>query len=513
MRGPDTGVVPPSNGPTETAQIQNVRKEEKPTEQRGFFGEVGDSLRGLGDWFGRNKDWLVPAAGFLAGSAQAPSFALGLAPGFKTALGAYTGVSDIGIRQQQADIAAARSVYPVYTDLNARIASAQANAAREGKTGNIPELEPMIRQRDILGRQIAQVMNKYLPSTEGKGAVAAKPSIAPPPIVSVGAPSEQPQTAIPSAPVAPEQADEAIPVWARRAGIRPDEQKWFQENVNPARLPDNLRKAATIISATNPREAERLSAEAIESENRFREGQVPVKGGGYASMPGWARMEAERKRIPVNAAFLAEGYNKNLGNYETLNANFNEMTNALQKFETGKDAEFINNLAGRLERYTGIHVEGNATNLEEYQKFKKGVYQSIATNLKALGAPSDARLEGVASGLPGSDLTPEANKEIIAYLRATTNWMRDRDEYVRSQIQKHGPHIDTASAIADWMKDPKNNISNRAQAEKKEIAALGDYQSAHGRFVPGQRYVLPNRDVGRYRERKQPDGSIERGFE
>jgi Chaperone of endosialidase len=498
MRGPDTGVVPPSNGPTETAQIQNVRKEEKPTEQRGFFGEVGDSLRGLGDWFGRNKDWLVPAAGFLAGSAQAPSFALGLAPGFKTALGAYTGLTQLDTERLRASSAAVSPLITNLTILQSRIAAQRA--ALMGKPPS-PELLAMERQASALQDQIARLsgnISSYLgparagiePTTgAGAGAAgAAAPAVTPavaaeptaptpvsaPPATTPAAPTPEPQQAqapAPQQPAAP-QAPQAPPLPVTTAALKADPSLFnnIRDEQNPIKI---IEQANAMAPFTDPAKVlERYNAAAAIERQWAETGRYLDKDGINRMVPGWLENKMQELRGTKNVEYFGKKAEMAVARNIAL-ANVDEIQKALELYQSGYFNDYLGS-ANKIMSALGYAPLTNAQDPAEHERFLKSSYGLIFNQLGALGGqPMKVELENLKNTVPTNTLTPQGNKYLLTSIKAILNYENKLFTDEVAQAARNPAAFDPTMFYAAWNQRPENNISTMKQNIGRELAVRG----------------------------------------
>lgn len=484
--------------------------------ERGFFGEVGDSLRGLGDWFGRNKEWLVPAASFVAGSAQAPTFALGLAPGAKAALGAYTGIRDIDIRQQQADIGSARELYKIRTETGAKLGELIASRAPA------EQLSPLQKQYDALGQQINRLLSRYAANPEEMrsiiSAIPAQKTVLGPTPVSVTPttpPPTVPGTTAPSATTPPGD----VPEWARPAGITPEQQQWVSQNIDPARNPDILRQQALEIAPYDSATAaqKRRDADAIQAQI-IQTGQVPVIGGGFMPLPGYNSMQAQTQRTADNTQWKDKFEARQQGYVNTL-ATAAELEKALQEAQSGPLRGAINRVASIVQDVTGKQIP--STEADAFQIARKNAYKLVMDNLRASGAMSDDRYQGLLNATADLNLLPEANKAIMAELVATAKWAQDRDNWLNEQMAPNKyPWMDRAAAAQAWARMPGNDLSERIAATKKNIAVLGDIDTAltgpigarrpdPAKLRVGQMYMVPT--AGGYRRARFKGPTAEGG--
>jgi len=417
----------------------------------------------------------------------------GLAEAAQTGLGASFKQQGLDIQQQTADIAAARQLYGVYSDLGVRIANGETLGGSDAGA-----MAPLREQYNNLGKQINALIGKYVKTPQQAAEILTGGGSGP----SGGSAQPTPVNAPGTAPAAPaavvDQSD--APTWARRAQITPEQQAWVQQNIDPNRDPTVLYQRARLALATDPRGevAQRAKREADEMQERMNsKGEIPIRGGGFTTMPGWNERRAEVERIDQNTKWKGDYPKRQQETINTLST-INELNTALQNVTSGPAAEKINEVAALVEQLSGGRIKTDLADPNAYFTARKNAYNLVFSRLSASGPPSDSRLAGIISGSPDGKYPPDTNKAIMAELKAMAEWTRDRDNYQNTIIAKY-PHADTSQALQEWASDPRNSLPERTQAAKKDIAVLGDINGAldrEGKFIPqrlsqGQMYMVP----------------------
>jgi hypothetical protein len=290
-----------------------------------------------------------------------------------------------------------------------------------------------------------------------------------------------------------------VPDWARPAGITPEQQQEIARIIDPARNPDKMRAEALAMA---PYDSEgsakrRREADAIQAEINAT-GRVPVIGGsGFTTLPGFNSMQAQTQRTADNTQWK-NTYENRQQNFENSLSTAAELSKALQEAQTGPLRGAINNVAALVQGFTGQTI--TATDPDAFQIARKNAYKLIMDNLKNAGAMSDTRYGGLSNANSDMNLLPEANKAIISELVATAQWAQERDNWLNEQMSpnKYGPSIDRAGAAQAWARLPGNNLNERIARVKKDIAVLGDIDTAMTSLGPdprklkvGQMYMVP----------------------
>jgi hypothetical protein len=502
-----TGVAPPLPAATNVRTASNfpeVAAAPSSTQSRGLVppdvvtattpGAALPSSSLTGDWFERNRGWVMPFASGIGSmlASRSPFFLNALGEGIVGGGKTYLEQQGRDIQQQQADIAAARQLYGVYSDLGMRIANAETLPDGGGA------LAPLRAQYNNLGKQINALIGKYVKTpqqatellTGGGGPSGGGAQPAP-----TNAPAQTPPASLPPS---ADQSD--VPSWARRAQTTPEQQAWVKQNIDPNRDPAVLYQRAQAALATDPKGevAARLKREADEVQMRMNDkGEIPTRGGGFTTMPGWNERRSEVERVDQNTKWQAEYPARQQAIQSTL-TNIGELNTALQSVTSGPAASKINELAALVDNLSGGSIKTDLANPNAYYTARKNAYNLVFSRLAAAGAPSDARLQGLIAGSADPNLPPNTNKAIMAELKAMAEWTRDRDNYQNSIISKYR-HANTAEALQEWERDPRNSLPGRTEATKKDIAVLGDINGAldrRGKPVPqlltqGQMYMVP----------------------
>ena len=461
-----------------------------------------DFLDRTGKWLGRNQDWLLALTGGVGKmlSSRSPYFLPALGEGLVEGASMYPALQfkqkGLDIQQQQADIAGARQLFQVYSDLGTRIASGESTGMKSS------ELAPLKAQYDYLGKQINSLIGKYVKSPQQAAEIlgGAAPSVggATPAVVSAGEPAGGATPAgLPGAQPPANQSD--VPAWARRAQTSEQDKAFIKQNIDPNQDPDVLRERARRAAATNSRVAQELMAQADAVQSRITQrGEVPQVGGGFTTLPGWNERRSEVERTDQNTKWQ-EKYGANQQAIASTLTNINELNRALQNVTSGPAAGKINDIAALVEQLSGGKIKTDLAAPDAYFTARKNAYNLVFSRLAAAGAPSDERLRGMIAGSADPNLPPDTNKAIMAELKAMAEWTRDRDNFVNGAINKYGPQIRTAEALQEWGSDPNNDLIERTAKEKKNIAVLGDMNGlTDRRGVPipskltvGQMYMVP----------------------
>jgi len=500
------GLAPPVGAPGGSS---------KPPEDRDFFTRTGD-------WMGRNQNWLLPAVSGIGKMLASPSPYLGVAIGQGLAEGAQTGLGasfkqqGLDIQQQNADIAAARQLYGVYTDLGARIANSQ------GVPG--VDLDPLQKQYQNLSRQINRLIGKYVKSPEeaaelltgggsGGGAPTAAPaSGAPTAAPGGGAPTAAPASGAPTAapgggpptPVggqpAPASDQSDIPMWARRAQTTDQQRALIKQNIDPMQDPDVLRQRAAQAAQTDPNG--QIVKDLLEKANRIQTtmldvGKVPTKNG-VMTLPGWSDARSEVERVDDNTKWR-NTYEPRQTQHTSQLATIDELTRALQEVQSGPAAGTINKYTSLIAQLAGVDVRTMLSNPEAYYKARKDAYKLINDSFGSSGTRTDMQLGTQIDASAYPDLPPNTNKAIIAQLKAKAEWTKERDKWLYDQMQRYGAHIDRGGAAQEWGAKNEADLIKRIGETYKNTAVLGDINDAldrQGKPIPsklteGQMYMVP----------------------
>lgn len=479
--------TPPSVplAPSGTPNPLSLANEPKLAE-RNFFDRAGD-------WLGNNQSWLLPAVGGIGKmlASRSPYFlnaaGEGLAEAAQTGLGASFKQQGLDIQQQTADIAAARQLYGVYSDLGMRIANSQ------GVPG--VDLDPLQKQHQNLAKQINALIGKYVKSPQQAvelltgGAGGPSSGGAPTPVTPAG--GAQPS------PVA-DQSD--VPAWARQAQTTDQQKAWIKANIDPMQDPDVLRQRAAAAAVTDPRgeNVTRLLAEATRIQNMINaEGTVPTKNG-LAALPGFSENRSQVERTGDNTKWL-NTYEPRQTEVTTRLATIDQLTKALQEVQSGPAAGTINKYTSLIAQLAGVDVNTMLSNPQAYAKARKDAYALINASFGATGTRTDMQLGAQIDASANPDLPPLANKAIIAQLKAKAEWSQERDKWLHAQLVKYGTHIDRGGAAQEWGAKHEADLIKRTGEAYRNTAILGDINDAldrQGRPIPsklteGQRYMAP----------------------
>jgi len=516
-----TGAATPAVGagvapPLKAADTPPSKAADAPKQgDRDFFDRAGD-------WMGRNQNWLLPAVSGIGKMLASPSPYLGVAIGQGLAEGAQTGLGasfkqqGLDIQQQNADIAAARQLYGVYTDLGARIANSQ------GVPG--ADLDPLQKQYQNLSRQINRLIGKYVKSPEeaaelltgggsGGGAPTAAPaSGAPTAAPGGGAPTAAPVSGAPTAapgggpptPVggqpAPASDQSDIPMWARRAQTTDQQRALIKQNIDPMQDPDVLRQRAAQAAQTDPNG--QIVKDLLEKANRIQTtmldvGKVPTKNG-VMTLPGWSDARSEVERVDDNTRWR-NTYEPRQTQITSQLATVDELTKALQEVQSGPAAGTINKYTSLIAQLAGVDVRTMLSNPDAYYKARKDAYKLINDSFGSTGTRTDMQLGTQIDASAYPDLPPNTNKAIIAQLKAKAEWTKERDKWLYDQMQRYGAHIDRGGAAQEWGTKNEADLIKRIGETYKNTAVLGDINDAldrQGKPIPsklteGQMYMVP----------------------
>jgi hypothetical protein len=480
------GVAPPK--PADISLANDPRLAD-----RNFFDRAGD-------WMGRNQNWLLPAVSGIGKMLASPSPYLGVAIGQGLAEGAQTGLGasfkqqGLDVNQQQADVSSARELYRLRTETGTKLGELIANRAPSA------QLEPLQKQYDILGQYISRLLGRYVKSPGeaqdllGGAPAAGAPAAGAP---AAGAPAAGAPTAgapAAGAPVVGAPASD-VPDWARPAGITPEQQQEIARIIDPARDPAKMRAEALAMASVDSEGSarRRREADAIQAEINAS-GRVPVIGGGFTTLPGFNSMQAQTQRTADNTQWK-NTYENRQQNFENSLSTAAELGKALQEAQTGPLRGAINNVAALVQGFTGQTI--TATDPDAFQIARKNAYKLVMDNLKSAGAMTDTRYEGLSSANADMNLLPEANKAILSELTATAQWAQERDNWLNEQMSKY-PAMDRAAAAQAWARLPGNDLNGRIERVKKDIAVLGDIDTAlvggapdPSKLKTGQMYMLP----------------------
>jgi len=469
-----------------------------------------------GDWFERNHGWVMPFASGIGNmlASRSPFFLNALGEGIVGGGKTYLEQQGRDIQQQQADIAAARQLYGVYSDLGMRIANAETLPDGGGA------LAPLRAQYNNLGKQINALIGKYVKTpqqatellTDGGGPSGGGAQPAP-----ANAPVQTPPVSLP-----PPADQSDVPKWARRAQTTPEQQAWMKQNIDPNRDPAVLYQRAQAALATDPKGevAARLKREADEVQMRMNDkGEIPTRGGGFATMPGWNERRSEVERVADNTKWMND-YEPKQVQVQSQLVNINDLTNALQEVQAGPAAGTINKYTALIAQLAGVDVNTMLSNPDAYYKARKDAYKVINDTFGPSGARSDMQLNTTIAGSASPDLPPNTNKGILAQLKAKAEWVQARDKWISDQIYRYGTHIDRGAAAREWEEKNENELIKRTGEVHKNIAVLGDTEGGFiksrdgkmtarpGFFKDGQMYMMPvDGKPVRVRARVAPDGT------
>jgi hypothetical protein len=170
-------------------------------------------------------------------------------------------------------------------------------------------------------------------------------------------------------------------------------------------------------------------------------------------------------------------------NRQQLRQRATALKDVLEKFETGKFSEQKNEFLATL-RSAGLDVGNTDTmNVGEFQKLVKNSISQVYDQAKAIGNKVlVAEIQGLSKAVVGADLSPEANRSILAQLEGVLDYQDHHHKDYMLHRMTNPDDIYPEQFNEKWRRDKNNNLNDYVKDAERNIAPKG---------------ILPNRDTSK----------------
>jgi hypothetical protein len=166
------------------------------------------------------------------------------------------------------------------------------------------------------------------------------------------------------------------------------------------------------------------------------------------------------------------------------------LKDVLERFETGKFAEQKNELVAAL-RSAGFDIGNTDTmNVAEFQKLVKNSISQVYDQAKAIGNKVlVAEIQGLSKAVVSADLSPEANRSILAQLEGLLNYQDHHHKDYMLYRASNPDDINVSQFNEKWRRDKNNDLNDYVKDAERHIAPKGIIPDRDtSKLVSGQKY-------------------------
>jgi len=166
------------------------------------------------------------------------------------------------------------------------------------------------------------------------------------------------------------------------------------------------------------------------------------------------------------------------------------LKDVLEKFETGKFAEQKNELVAAL-KSAGFNIGDTDTmNVAEFQKLVKNSISQVYDQAKAIGNKVlVAEIQGLSKAVVAADLSPAANRSILAQLEGLINYQDHHHKDYMLHRMANPDDIHPEQFNEKWRRDKNNDLNDYVKDAERHMAPKGVLPDRDpSKLVSGQKY-------------------------
>jgi len=205
---------------------------------------------------------------------------------------------------------------------------------------------------------------------------------------------------------------------------------------------------------------------------------------------GFSELQAQKSNIASNPKWFDEAANTARERADTRSY-LNSMQEVLETYNTGALAESKAKLAALSAALGGPKLETAGVDAAGFQTMVKDTYNLMFTRLKTIGgrAPA-AELNGLQRAAAGADLSPEANRKILAQARGILDY---EDKFYRDAVdarKQSNYGLDLSDFQTKWSDKSENRMKGFTDKAYDEIPVRGATPTDWGKAKPGAQYII-----------------------
>jgi len=178
-------------------------------------------------------------------------------------------------------------------------------------------------------------------------------------------------------------------------------------------------------------------------------------------------------------------------NRQVLRQRTTALKDVIEKMETGKFSEQKNELAKILKSAGFPDINTDTIQPAEFDKLVKNSIAQVYDQAKAIGNKVlVAEIQGLSKAVVGSEISPEANRSILAQLEGVLNYQDHHHKDYMNYRMANPDDIYPEQFNDKWRRDKEHNLNDYVKDAEKHIAPKGVKPPNPDQIPDGQKYWI-----------------------